>query len=179
MDKATNEQEHSGELQYPYIHKAVNDVGCESCSILPIMVGSLNVSQEEAFGKLLAPILARPNVITVISSDFCHWGPRFCYQPFLTQENHIFIKIEEMDQAGMEHIELQQLGAFATYLKQTSNTICGHHPIGVWLHAVKHNDDNGVKTLDIKFVRYAQSSQAHSVHDSSVSYASAMARQAT
>lgn len=179
MDKQTDEQEHSGELQYPYIRKAVNDVGCESCSILPIMVGSLNVSQEEAFGKLLAPIVARPNVITIISSDFCHWGPRFHYQPFLKQEKHIFVKIEEMDRAGMEHIELQQPGAFATYLKQTSNTICGRHPIGVWLHAVKHNNDTGVEILYIKFVRYAQSSKARSVHDSSVSYASAVARQAT
>lgn len=79
----------------------------------------------------------------------------------------------------MEHIELQQPGAFATYLKQTSNTICGRHPIGVWLHAVKHNNDTGVEILDIKFVRYAQSSKARSVHDSSVSYASAVARQAT
>jgi AmmeMemoRadiSam system protein B len=178
MDKATDEQEHSGELQYPYIRKAVNDVGCSRCKVLPIMVGSLDVSQEEVFGKLLAPILARPNVITVISSDFCHWGPRFRYQPFLKQEKHIFVKIEEMDRAGMEHIALQEPGAFAAYLKETSNTICGRHPLGVWLQAVKHNKDTGVERLDVKFVRYAQSSQARSKHDSSVSYASAVARQA-
>jgi AmmeMemoRadiSam system protein B len=77
MEKATDEQEHSGELQYPYIRKAVNDAWCSSCTVLPVMVGSLDVSQEEVFGKLLAPILARPNAITIISSDFCHWGPQF------------------------------------------------------------------------------------------------------
>jgi AmmeMemoRadiSam system protein B len=179
MDKATDEQEHSGELQYPFIRKAVNDVGCSNCTVLPVMVGSLDVSQERVFGKLLAPIVARPNVITIISSDFCHWGPRFRYQPFLEQEKHIFVKIEEMDRAGMEHIALQDPGAFATYLKQTSNTICGRHPLGVWLQAVKRNKDTGVECLDVKFVRYAQSSQARSKTDSSVSYASAVARQAT
>lgn len=83
-----------------------------------------------------------------------------------------------MDQASMEHIELQEPGAFATYLKQTSNTICGRHPLGVWLQAAKYNKETGVERLDVKFVRYAQSSQVRSKHDSSVSYASAVARQA-
>jgi len=178
MKKDTDEKEHSGELQYPYIAKACKDAGCDNCMVLPIMVGSLDTAKEVSYGKLLAPVIARPNVITVVSSDFCHWGSRFRFQPFLGG-NNIFESIEEMDRTGMNHIELQEPGAFATYLKQTSNTICGRHPIGVWLQAVKHNKDTGVESLDIKFVRYAQSSRVRTTSDSSVSYASAVARRAS
>lgn len=179
MKQDTDEQEHSGELQYPYLCKACKDAGVENCMVLPIMVGSLDANKEEAYGKLLAPIIARPNVITVVSSDFCHWGSRFRYQPFLGESGSIFQRIEDMDRMGMNHIELQEPGAFAKYLKQTSNTICGRHPIGVWLQAVKYNKETGVEVLDIKFVRYCQSSQVRYKSDSSVSYASAVARRAS
>eukprot|EP00544_Gedaniella_sp_CCMP2646_P002050 CAMPEP_0202508126 /NCGR_PEP_ID=MMETSP1361-20130828/52086_1 /ASSEMBLY_ACC=CAM_ASM_000849 /TAXON_ID=210615 /ORGANISM="Staurosira complex sp., Strain CCMP2646" /LENGTH=325 /DNA_ID=CAMNT_0049142287 /DNA_START=14 /DNA_END=991 /DNA_ORIENTATION=+ len=175
MKRATDEQEHSGELQYPYIAKACKDAGIEPCMVLPVMVGSLGTQKEESYGQLLAPIVARPNVITVVSSDFCHWGSRFRYQPFVGNDN-IFEQIEEMDRTGMNHIEMQEPGAFAKYIKQTSNTICGRHPIGVWLQAVKHNNETGVERLDIKFLTYAQSSQVKNKNDSSVSYASAVAR---
>lgn len=175
MKQDTDEQEHSGEMQYPYIAKACKDAGFQDCMILPIMVGSLDTAKEKEYGKLLAPIIGRPNVITVVSSDFCHWGSRFRYQPFVDDEKNIFESIEEMDRTGMKHIEMQEPGAFAAYLKQTSNSICGRHPIGVWLQAVKHNKAH-VESLDINFVRYAQSSQVRHKSDSSVSYASAVAR---
>lgn len=178
MKKDTDEQEHSGELQYPYIAKACKDAGVEPSMVLPIMVGSLDTAKEESYGKLLAPVIARPNVITIVSSDFCHWGSRFRYQPFVGDKN-IFERIEDMDRTGMGHIELQEPGAFASYMKQTSNTICGRHPMGIWLQAVKQNKDAGVESLDIKFVKYSQSSQVLSKSDSSVSYASAVARKAS
>jgi predicted class III extradiol MEMO1 family dioxygenase len=100
MSKETDQKEHSGEMQYPFIQKALldsiesnnnsNSDGEEGASasaqspslrILPIMIGAITTSQEQQFGKLLAPFLARENVFAVISSDFCHWGRRFGYAP--------------------------------------------------------------------------------------------------
>ena len=96
MSKETDQKEHSGEMQYPFIQKALLDfkesdgdsdgeVGAtataQSLRILPIMIGAVSTSQEQHFGKLLAPFLARENVFAVISSDFCHWGRRFGYAP--------------------------------------------------------------------------------------------------
>ena len=37
---------------------------------------------------------------------------------------------------GMQIIESMDHGAFSAYLKRTQNTICGRHPIGVFLGAV-------------------------------------------
>ena len=69
----------------------------------------------------------------------------------------------------MEIIENQDPTAFTAYLQSTGNTICGRHPIGLFLQAltkssVKHS---------IKFTQYDQSHQCMSMKDSSVSYASA------
>lgn len=179
MEKSVDEHEHSGEMQYPYIAKALLQANkLDSVKVLPIMCGSISASQEEDYGKLLAPIVGRPNVLCVVSTDFCHWGSRFQYQPTAnpTTSMEIHEYIRAMDHQGMTHIELQQPGAFAEYLKKTKNTICGRHAIGVWLNAV-HTNKTTLETLDIAFVKYAQSSQVRSMRDSSVSYASATARQ--
>jgi len=181
MDQETDENEHSGELHYPYIAKAMKDADAfDRIRVLPIMVGGINTKKEEHFGTLLKDIIVRPNIITIASTDFCHWGKRFQYQPTDGDKKQpIFEHISELDHAGMTHIELQQPGAFATYLKRTQNTICGRHPLAVWLYAISQNKKDGKECLNVKFVRYAQSSQVRSMRDSSVSYASAVATKAS
>jgi MEMO1 family protein len=75
---------------------------------------------------------------------------------------------------------------FQTALKVTSNTICGRHPIGVFMAGVEEverlrkaetlraSDDTDGKGR-FRFVRYERSSDVVSVRDSSVSYVSAFA----
>jgi MEMO1 family protein len=176
MDASMDNEEHSGEMQYPFIAKLLHSSSDQIASIpvLPIMCGALTTSQEASFGKLLAPIIARPNVVCVISSDFCHWGSRFRFQP-TSNEMPIHQFIREMDHQGMDLIALQQPGAFADYLKTTKNTICGRHAISVWLQAVaSHNGAQQQPQQTVKFVKYAQSSAVEDMQDSSVSYASAV-----
>lgn len=85
-------------------------------------------------------------------------------------------KIEWMDHVGMDSIVSQEPGAFAKYIKLYKNTICGRHPIAVYLSALKENKESGVEQVQIHFVKYAQSSQVKYDHESSVSYASAVIR---
>jgi MEMO1 family protein len=177
MDQETDEREHSGEMHYPLIAKILSDLGVlEQVRILPIMVGSINPEKEEYFGSILAKFIAKQNIMTIVSSDFCHWGARFDYQP-MPQSNtlKIFEHISELDHQGMKIIELQEPGAFATYIRTTRNTVCGRHPLGVWLNAISQNKQSGSEALDVTFIRYAQSSKVQSIQDSSVSYASAIA----
>ena len=132
--------------------------------ILPIMCGSISTTKEAEYGKLLAPIIGRKDVLCVISTDFCHWGRRFSYQPqpSPTDTMQIFEYIQNLDQQGMEHISMQEPGAFAKYLKETRNTICGRHAIQTWLNGVHCNNPTR-EVLDIEFVKYAQSSPASSL----------------
>ncbi|KAF9975016.1 hypothetical protein BGZ73_001469 [Actinomortierella ambigua] len=99
------------------------------------------------------------------------------------QDPAIFTSIEKLDHEGMALIETGSHRAFAEYLHRTKNTICGRHPIGVLMAAIEALEktkqaqseaaSEGVSQHCIRFVHYAQSSHVHTIHDSSVSYASA------
>lgn len=171
MSLEADEDEHSIEMQLPYIAK-VMEPARGKFKIVPIMVGSISNSSEAKYGKILAKYLEDPSVCFVISSDFCHWGQRFRYTHYDEACGDIYQSIETLDKEGMDLIERLDAPGFASYLKKTSNTICGRHPIGVFLHMVtemrKHS--NGTR-MDFNFLDYAQSNQVKSSRDSSVSYA--------
>ena len=75
----------------------------------------------------------------------------------------------------MDAVETGEHKAFLTQLEETGNTVCGRHPIGVFMAAVEAAKDIGDTQGRFKFVRYERSSLVESVRDSSVSYASAFA----
>jgi len=181
MTASQDEREHSGEMQYPYLAHCVLESGRNDITVLPVMCGSLSIESETAFGELLRDIVHRPDVLTVVSTDFCHWGRRFDFQPTPASNNNIPIHefIQQMDRRGMDLIAAQEPGAFASYLKETRNTICGRHAVAVWLRAVVASNGTTANDYDddvsIEFVRYAQSSPSRTLSDSSVSYAAAVA----
>lgn len=48
--------------------------------VVPILVGALNSDNEAMFGRLLAKYVDNPKNFFSVSSDFCHWGSRYCLQ---------------------------------------------------------------------------------------------------
>lgn len=116
-------------------------------------------------------------LLTLSIHAFTHMagGRRFSYtpQPSKTDNiNKIHEYIEHLDKKGMSLIEMQRPGAFADYLREYSNTICGRHPISVWLHSLRES----ALTHEVRFVKYAQSEKARTTRDHSVSYAGAVSR---
>lgn len=171
MDMKTDEDEHSIEMHLPYIAKVMEDYK-DQFTIVPILVGSLNPEQEAQYGSLLSSYLMDPTNLFVISSDFCHWGHRFSYTYYDSSCGAIHKSIEKLDKQGMDIIESLSPHSFTEYLRKYNNTICGRHPIGVMLGAVKALQDQGYDKMSFKFLKYAQSSQCQDIEDSSVSYAS-------
>ncbi|KAN0000347.1 hypothetical protein ACTFIZ_000793 [Dictyostelium cf. discoideum] len=163
--KTTDEDEHSLEMQLPYIAKVAEKRLLE-LSIVPIMVGSLSIDLEELYGKILAPYFDDPENFFVISSDFCHWGERFGYTRYENKEVPIYKYIEELDRKGMKIIESGDPIQFSKYLKETKNTICGRCPIAVMLWITK----NSQFKYNISSLYYEQSSKVIKSSDSSVSY---------
>ncbi|XP_014237172.1 protein MEMO1 [Trichogramma pretiosum] len=173
MSMETDEDEHSIEMQLPYIAKVMEDYK-DAFTVVPILVGSLTPDKEAMYGKLLAPYLEDPSTLFVISSDFCHWGQRFRYTYYDKSCGAIHKSIKNLDKMGMDLIENLTPSAFTDYLKKYGNTICGRHPISVLLQMIKslkERDSN--QRMNLKFLKYAQSSQCNNINDSSVSYASA------
>ncbi|KAK7473680.1 hypothetical protein BaRGS_00035077 [Batillaria attramentaria] len=171
MSISTDEGEHSIEMHLPYVAK-VMESRRNQFTIVPILVGSLSPEKEQQYGAILSSYLANPENLFVVSSDFCHWGKRFNYTFYDKSCGKIWQSIEALDKAGMSIIERMDPAGFTSYLRDYQNTICGRHPIGVLLNAINslRENGNGLK-MDMKFLKYAQSSQCTSSSDSSVSYA--------
>lgn len=173
MDVETDEDERSIEMQLPYIAKVMEEYKT-GFTIIPILVGSLTPEKEAKYGAILAPYLADPQNLLVISSDFCHWGSRFRYTWRDSSRGPIHQSIEWLDKQAMDIIEKMDPRAFTEYIRKYSNTICGWHSIGVLLQAIsKLQSQQNAPRMSMKFLKYAQSSQCVNPQDSSVSYASA------
>jgi len=84
--------------------------------------------------------------------------------------------IARLDKLVMDSVETGRHEFFLKALKETGNTVCGRHPIGVVLASLEiWETEVASKKPRFKFVRYERSSDAVKIADSSVSYASAFA----
>uniref|UniRef100_A0A7S0T795 MEMO1 family protein n=1 Tax=Mantoniella antarctica TaxID=81844 RepID=A0A7S0T795_9CHLO len=171
MELGVDESEHSLEMHLPYIVKTFESRESGMPPLVPIMVGALTPAAEAAYGALLAKYLDDPANLFIISSDFCHWGKRFDYTPWDKSAGRLHQAIEALDRMGMKIIEAKDPDAFTEYIARFKNTICGRHPIGVFLQTLRQSQSSG---LSVAFTRYEQSSACEGYEDSSVSYASAV-----
>jgi AmmeMemoRadiSam system protein B len=170
MKQKVDEEEHSIEMQLPYIMKMMEGV---SFTLIPILVGNLSEESEEQYGKIFTKYLEDPTTFFVISSDFCHWGKRFDYYYYEKELGPIYKFIEILDKRGIEAIESSDPNQFYSYQKKYQNTICGRHPIGILLQTIQFSK----LKFEIKFIYYTQSNQCSCQKDSSVSYASGIISQ--
>jgi MEMO1 family protein len=161
--------------------------------LVPILVGALDAAAERRYGAILAPYLADETSIFIASSDFCHWGLRFRYTYYVPssssplnlrsgarrpQDPPIHKSIANVDQICMDAVESGRHEEFLRRLRETKNTVCGQHPIGVVMAAVEALSNEGKIGEGkgaFKFIRYERSSDVVDVNDSSVSYCSAFA----
>lgn len=177
MSLKTDEEEHSIELQLPFIAKIMEN-RTEPFTIVPMMVGSMRPEAERRYGQILSKYLADPKTAFVISSDFCHWGHRFDYQYYKKQWGAIYQSIEHLDKLGMKAIKDLKLDSFTSYSSKYGNTICGRHPIAILVAALEHLNTQSLSDptkprYAMKFLNYKQSSKVSEMNDSSVSYAAA------
>ncbi|KAF1937330.1 UPF0103-domain-containing protein [Clathrospora elynae] len=197
MSMSTDEDEHSLEMHLPYIYKMLSlqntafQSDPTSVSLVPIMVGNTDAATEAQYGSFLAPYLSDPSNIFVISSDFCHWGSRFRYTYYQPADNSeatqlklssrvppdypIHESIAAVDCGSMDAVESGSHRQFLDQLKETGNTVCGRHPIGLFMAAVEKAEGLGEGKGRFKFLKYERSSLVEKVKDSSVSYCSAFA----
>ncbi|TDH65925.1 hypothetical protein CCR75_008604 [Bremia lactucae] len=73
MSMDVDEDEHSIEMHLPFIFKVMNG---RKFTAVPLLVGKTKSNMDQEYGKILAPYFEKDENLFVISSDFCHWGPR-------------------------------------------------------------------------------------------------------
>lgn len=98
------------------------------------------------------------------------------------QEPRIHESVAEVDRACMCAIASGSYDDFIEVIEETGNTVCGRHPIGVFLAGLEtlEKANSGIATegavqRGFRFVRYERSSDVVSAKDSSVSYVGAFA----
>ena len=83
MSLATDEDEHSLELHLPYIRHIFAGL---DIALVPVLVGALSTAAEAAYGRLLAPHLARPDTLLVV--DSMNYIKGFRYQLYCAAREH-------------------------------------------------------------------------------------------
>ena len=200
MSTDRDETEHSMEMHLPYIYKMISQhfkSEAQHPPLIPILVGGTDSKAEKSYGEILAPYLADPTSVFVVSSDFCHWGLRFQYTYYLPDtaatstgginlkrrdnaptKPPIYQSIARLDRMAFDAIEGGKHEDFLEIIDKTENTVCGRHPIGVVMAAIEKLKEQGkLKEGEgrFKFVQYERNEDVEDVSDSSVSYASAFA----
>ncbi|KAL5616308.1 hypothetical protein FOBRF1_005056 [Fusarium oxysporum] len=197
MPKRREIQEHSLEMHMPYLYLRCQesfDSPDKFPKIVPVLVGSNNGDEENVIGRALLPYLRDPENAFIISSDFCHWGPYFNYLPYSPTKSPsdlthlrkddprpngppIHETIRVIDEAAMDAVESGVHADFLATLRQTHNSVCGRHPIGVMMAALEQlrkqpeYEDKG----RFRILKYDRSNLVDVPNDSSVSYVSAYA----
>lgn len=81
---------------------------------------------------LLAIKITSSNILQLLRLYFT--SIRFSYTYYDKKHGPIYKSIEALDRMGMEIIETGDADSFKRYLQQYENTICGRHPISVFLN---------------------------------------------
>ncbi|KAL6919761.1 hypothetical protein ACHAP8_008439 [Fusarium lateritium] len=189
--------EHSLEMHMPYLY-----LRCEETfgtpdkfpKIVPVLVGRNTGKEEKVIGQALLPYVRDTENAFIISSDFCHWGDNFGYLPYSVTNSPSDLKqlkkespkpngppihetIKAIDQAAMDAVESGDHDAFTSTLKQTRNTVCGRHPIGVTMAALEllRKEPDFENKGQFSIIKYDRSNLVEYPDDMSVSYVSAYA----
>jgi len=162
MDRETEDNEHSLEMQLPFLSYVLQS----GVTLIPVLVGQQDSGSLDAYGRVFSNYLSDPSTLFIVSSDFCHWGARyqFTYRDLNMTVNK---SIENLDRTGIRHIVNGDPIGFSQYLTTTRNTICGQHAISILLRAL----DPTVSQLLL--IKYGQSEQVQvpTQNDAIVSYA--------
>lgn len=190
--------EHSLEMHLPYLVKRLQQTHGDEPgrwpTVVPILVGSNNRQNEKKYGQVLLPYLRDPENAFIVSSDFCHWGDNFGYYAYyakrdggqvlsfqadrqhnVAKDGPISESIDKLDGLAIDAVETGIHDKFVDTLKETHNTVCGRHPIGVMMAALEAlGNEGGLKEGMGKFkkVQYARSTDLTKANGSSVSYVS-------
>jgi hypothetical protein len=134
IDSNVDLNEHSLEMQYPFIKYILPDV-----KLIPLLVGDVNRRSDDCIAMIAAE-LERADTAMVISSDFCHWGSNYNFYPKLEEYEgkSMSDRIDKMNREGTFAIESKDPAMFRDYLKRTSNTICGCNPILLCMQVISH-----------------------------------------
>lgn len=159
--------EHCLEIELPFLQRVLS----HPFRLVPILISGLDTAGWFELAQALAAHVDEHSLI-VISSDFCHYGSRFGYQPF---EDEPDANLRRLDKGALAPILALDPAALAAYKRETDITVCGLRPIGVLLELLRREAVQAVwggRAFEGRVLDYYRSADLLGDFDGSVSYAS-------
>ena len=124
-DKSEDMEEHCLELMMPFIAYRTE----LKAKIIPIIITHADLKVLKIVAENIKKIMKEDDFL-VISSDFCHYGARFHFNPTFgkSRDDDVSKDIELMDKRAVEAMG-KSTEALVSYFDETHNTICGHYPL--------------------------------------------------
>ncbi len=123
--------EHSAQIEFPLIQLALG----EGFSVVPLVMGSFGEDQMAMCARALARLMDAETLL-VISSDFTHYGDDFSYTPYGRDGGEeVRRKVAAADAEAFSLAADCDADGFASFIRRTGATICGHVPIELALRA--------------------------------------------
>ena len=169
LDERTDEEEHSIEMEAPFLKHMF---GSKDFELIPIVMGMNGYERNLEIANDLFSLFDDDKTLFIISSDFCHWGKRFGFVYYDKSFSTIWESTENLDKAGVELIKKFDSKSFSDFIQKYKNTICGRGPITIMLGMFEiYKKKNPDKTFKGELCEYKQSGKVTSMDDSAVSYA--------
>ncbi|OEH79332.1 hypothetical protein cyc_03147 [Cyclospora cayetanensis] len=143
LSPAEDEEEHSLELMLPFIRH----IFPEGIKIIPMIVGELRQQEEcQKFADVLIDYFLHDENLFIISSDFCHWGPRYAY--YYLEEPLANLPIHLSIETGRKGEKKSEIGGRINKRKAeyTASTKYGERTVD-WQKGVRQRYQETVTTL--------------------------------
>lgn len=155
VDNASHENEHSIEVQLPFIKYYF-----PYAKIVPITIN--NLDNLKKYTETLSPLCKEKNIFFLASSDFTHYGRSFGYMPFV---ENVKENVRKIDYQAIEYIKGKNPEGFLDFINQNKATICGALPIILLLNILKSVH------YDVELLSYSTSADITGDTSHMVSYA--------
>ena len=162
VEERADADEHSVELQMPFLRRVLPDV-----KVIPLIIGRLDLEGVTAAGKALAPLLDGATAL-VASSDLTHRGASFGYEVARQDQESVAAAVHRLDHGVLPAVRALDAAALQAYYQETGITMCGRLSVIVMLSTIRQAG------LSVQVDELAYSTSGHVTQDwtSSVSYLS-------
>lgn len=150
--------EHSYKVQLPFIKYY-----CPNASIVPLIIGNISCDYAQKVAIVLKKYINK-NTVVIVSSDFVHYGQGYNFIPF---NDHQQLRVKNLNSQAVQCIEGKNCNTFNDFLHTTHATICGAHPILIFLKLLEMQL---LGPIEPRLVAYDTSSKSNT--DDFVSYIS-------
>ncbi|HUX00164.1 MAG: AmmeMemoRadiSam system protein B [Phycisphaerae bacterium] len=155
---AAHAGEWSVENQLPFLQVALGDF-----AMVEVLVGVMTPTERATLARVVRN-LANAETLLVVSTDFCHYGPRFNYVPFT---DRVPERLAELNDRAVAAIRALDAKGWDRFIKETGDTVCGRAAVGLLLEVLQPWGD-----VESRRVAYDTSGRVTGDWENSVTYAS-------